>query len=330
MAPPRLCAVSIDLDEVHHYFAIHGLAHDGGRAQRSAELCPQTPASSLPAAALHAGYDVALPRLVELAAARDLPLTLFAVGEDLARPANAAALASLTARGHAVENHSQHHRYDLTRLSLEEIAREVEEGAAAITRATGRRPQGFRAPGYTVSDALFDVLDEAGVSFDSSVFPCPPYYFAKAAAMAGMRLRGRTSRSILDTPLVLTAPRRPYRPGQRWHRRGTRRFVELPVQVTPGLGLPFFGTSIGLGGPAVARFLARRCVGEPLVNIELHPMDFLDASDGLTGLLGHQPELRVPVARRLDALAAALDVLAGAGHSFVLLAEAAEATRAVT
>ncbi len=224
-----------------------------------------------------------------------------------------------------MENHSQHHRYDLTRLSPAEIAREIEDGAAAIALATGRRPTGFRTPGYTVSDPLFDALEDAGVAFDSSVFPCPPYYFAKAAAMAAMRLRGRTSQSILDTPRVLGAPRRPYRPGRRWYGRGHRRFVELPVQVTPWLGLPFFGTSIGLGGAAVARVLARSCAGEPIVNIELHPMDFLDASDGLTPLLGHQPELRVPVARRIDALAAALDVLARAGHAFVTLAEAAGA-----
>ncbi len=325
MAAPRLCAVSIDLDEVHHYFSIHGL-DDGGSARRSAELCPQTPAAS--GTARHAGYDVALPRLADFAAARGLPLTLFAVGEDLERPANAAALAALAARGHLVENHSQHHRYDLTRLSPAEIAREVDDGAAAIARVTGRRPEGFRAPGYTVTDGLFDALEAAGVAFDSSVFPCPPYYLAKAAAMAGMRLRGRTSRSILDTPRVLAAPRRPYRPGRRWYRRGERPFVELPVQVTPWLGLPFFGTSIGLGGAAVARFLARSCAGEPLVNIELHPMDFLDASDGLAGLVGHQPELRVPVARRIEALGAALDVLQRAGHAFVLLAEAARASRA--
>jgi hypothetical protein len=95
--------------------------------------------------------------------------------------------------------------------------------------------------------------------------------------------------------------------------------------VTPGLGLPFFGTSIGLGGAGVARFLARRCAGEPLVNLELHAIDFLDASDGLQGLLGHQPELRVPLERRLDALSAALDELARAGYAFVLLAEAARA-----
>ena len=61
------------------------------------------------------------------------------------------------------------------------------------------------------------------------------------------------------------------------------------------------------------------------MNLELHAIDFLDASDGLEALVGHQPELRVPLGARLDALAAALSVLARHGHAFVTLAEAAQA-----
>jgi hypothetical protein len=304
----KLCAVSVDIDEVHHYFAIHGLAP--------------------PPAASHAAYDIALPRLGAFAEARGVPLTLFAVGEDLARPGSAAVLRALAARGHAVESHSFSHRYDLTRLAPDAIAREVEEGARAVAAVTGRRPAGFRAPGYTVSDALFDALEDAGVAYDASVFPCPPYYLAKAAAMGAMRLRGRRSRSILDTPRVLGAPTRPYRPGRPWFRRGGRRFVEIPVQVTPGLRLPFIGTYVALGGVAGARWLASLCVGEPLVNLELHAMDFLDAADGLAALRPHQLELRLPVERRIAALGAALDVLRDAEYAFVGLEEAAAALAA--
>lgn len=298
----RICSVSVDVDEVHHYLAIHGLP--------AAETA-------------YPAYDLALPRLGAFAEARGIPLTFFAVGEDLARPESAATLRALAARGHAVESHSLSHRYDLTRLSSAEIAREVHEGARVIAEAVGKRPTGFRAPGYTVSDALFDALEDEGVIYDSSVFPCPPYYFAKAAVMAGMRLAGRSSRSILDTPRVLGAPPTPYRPGRPWHRRGDRRFVELPIQTTPGLRLPFIGTSIAIAGERGARWLAQRCATERFVNLELHAMDFLDAGDGLGALAAHQRELRVPLARRVAALEAALDVIARAGHAFVSLEEAA-------
>ena len=70
------------------------------------------------------------------------------------------------------------------RLGRAEIRRQIEEGARAIERATGERPVGFRAPGYTITDEVFDVLAELGVAYDSSVFPCPAYWAAKAAAIA--------------------------------------------------------------------------------------------------------------------------------------------------
>lgn len=301
----RLAAVSVDLDAIHHYFAIHGLAPGGDALSRA--------------------YDLALERMGAWAESRRIPLTLFAVGEDLEREGAAQILAVLSRRGHAVENHSYSHRYDLTRLDAGTIQHEIEAGSKAIERVTGRRPEGFRAPGYTVNDALFDALDEAGVGYDSSVFPCPAYYLAKAAAMGGMRARGRESRSVLDTPRVLTAPCSPYRPGARWsdpHGK-SRRFVELPVQVTRGARLPFIGTMLGVAGARGAASLARACVGEPLVNLELHSIDFLDASEGLWALAPYQPELRVPLGDRMAALDAALDVLAHGGHAFVRLDEAA-------
>lgn len=304
----RLAAVSVDLDEVPEYHRIHGL-EPPGVADRAA----------------HAVYDRGLARLDAFARAEGIPVTLFAIGRDLAREPNAAAVRAFAERGHAVESHSLDHRYDLVRLGRDAIAAQVEEGARAVERAAGVRPTGFRAPGYTVSDALFDALEEAGVAFDSSVFPCPAYYAAKAFALGLLRVRGRESASVLDTPRVVAAPARPYRPGRPWYRRGKRSFVELPIQVTPGVRLPVIGTAIALAGPTGARLLARACAGEPLVNLELHGMDFLDASDGLGALATRQPELRVPLARRFDALAAAIATLRAAGYAFVRLDEAARA-----
>jgi hypothetical protein len=299
----RLCAVSVDLDEIPNYFGIHGLTE------------PVGPASTLV-------YDVAVDRLLALARELGIPLTLFAIGSDLSRPASAAKLRAAREAGCEIANHTLDHRYDLVRLGRDEIRRQVSEGAQAIDRATGAAPQGFRAPGYTITDEVFSVLEELGVLYDSSVFPCPPYWAAKAAAIGLVALRGRTSRSIVDTPAVLVAPRRPYRIGRPYWRRGNG-LVELPVQVTRGPRLPFFGTSVTAGGPRLARYLARACAGEPLVNLELHGIDVLDAADGLEALRPYQPDVRVPRERKVDALRAAIDELRKAGHVFVTLGEAA-------
>ena len=303
----RLCAISVDLDEIPNYFAIHGLPE------------PTGPERSLV-------YDVAVDRLSALADELDVPLTLFAIGADLTRPQAAARLRAARQHGFEIANHSLDHRYDLVRLGRAEIRRQIEAGADAIERAAGERPVGFRAPGYTITDEVFSVLGELGVAYDSSVFPCPAYYAAKAAAIGLISLRGRTSRSIVDTPAVLAAPTRPYRIGSPYWRRGDG-LLELPVQVTRGARLPFFGTSVTMGGPRAARALARMCVGEPLVNLELHGIDVLDADDGLHALRSYQKDVRVPTQRKLDALRAAIEELRAAGYAFVTLRQGADQIR---
>jgi peptidoglycan-N-acetylglucosamine deacetylase len=306
----RLCAVSVDLDEIPNYFGIHGLP------------VPVGPHSTLV-------YDVALDRLTKFAHELAIPLTLFAIGADLTRPAAAAKLRAASAAGFEIANHSLDHRYDLVRLGRKEMRRQVSEGARAIEQATGVSPVGFRAPGYTVTDELFEVLGELGVMYDSSVFPCPAYWAAKAAKIGLISMQGRESRSIVDTPNVLRAPSRPYLLGQPYWERGPHRgkgqVVELPVQVTPWLRLPVFGTSLVLWGDKGARRLARACVGEPLVNLELHGIDVLDSSDGLFSLTGHQPDVRIAAAQKLESLRTAVVELRDAGYAFVTLMTAAKA-----
>jgi hypothetical protein len=294
----------VDLDEIDSYHAIHGLP-------------PPHPASA------HTVYDVALDRLRSFAASAGVPLTLFAVGRDLDRPENAERLHRMRQLGHEIANHSFDHRYDLTRLSGVEIERQVLLAAEGIQRAVGARPIGFRAPGYTITDALLSALQRAGCAYDASVFPCPPYYVAKASALGMIALRGRRSCSVLDHPRVLLAPTRPYRVGSRYHRRG-HGLVELPVQVTPVARLPYIGTTLTLAGPKWARWLTRLLVGEPFVNLELHGIDLLDENDGLRALRSHQPDVRVPLSRKLDVLDAVVSLLRGCGYSFVRMHEAAE------
>jgi hypothetical protein len=241
----RIASVSVDLDEIPNYFEIHGLGQPRGLA---ASLV----------------YDVALARLQALASAGGFPLTLFTIGSDVARAEAARGLRDAAGHGHEIANHSLDHRYDLVRLGRDEITRQIEEGARVIEAATGQKPIGFRAPGYTISDEVFDVLTELGVAYDSSVFPCPAYFAAKTAAIGAIALRGRKSRSIIDTPKVLLSPTRPYRIGKPYWKRGEG-LLEIPVQVTRGLRLPFIGTSVTL---SVTRAPARedvrgRAAGQP-------------------------------------------------------------------
>ncbi len=337
----KLASVSVDLDEVPEYLAIHGISPLSDDAE-----------------ARHAVYDRALGRILAWAASQSIPITFFAIGKDVARQKNAIALRFAVERGHSVESHSLSHRYDLSRLPRDLIEKEVAGAMAILREATGTMPQGFRAPGYTVSETLFDVLEDAGVSFDSSVFPSPIYWCSKAAVLGWMWLQGRASSSILDTPSVLRAPRQPYMPAQPYYRSASikngwrrRSFIELPILATPLLGFPVIGTSIGKVGVRGAGLLGRLASQEAFVNLELHGMDFLEASDvvgawapksstkvrsatarepmdrapftSAAALSQQQPELRTPLFSRLDRLDRFVAEVRKQGFAFVALHEAA-------
>ena len=237
------CCVSVDVDGIDHYYGIHGLA-----------------APDLVTAALTHG--LATERLLAWADEARLPLTWFVIGRDTSNAGFVRLLSAALGAGHELANHSLDHRYDLVRLDTEAQTAQVAESQERLAQAFGVRPSGFRAPGYMVSDALFEILEQAGFAYDSSVFPCPVYYAAKALVLLGQRATGRHSKSILDTPRVLTAPTKPYRRGHPYTTRG-QGLLEIPVQVTPLWRLPFIGTTLSSLGPSGARLLAGSLVGEP-------------------------------------------------------------------
>ncbi|MGC4094716.1 MAG: polysaccharide deacetylase family protein [Polyangiaceae bacterium] len=297
----RRAAVSVDLDEIHHYFAIHGL---GTPPERTA----------------HAVYDLALERCFAFARELGIPLTLFVVAADLERPENVRALRRALELGHEIGNHSKDHLYDLTRRSPEEQREQVGGALALFESHLGIRPKGFRAPGYTVSDHLLRIVAEAGHSYDSSVFPCPAYYAAKAAALGMIKLRGRRSHSVLDHPSVLTAPTQPYRLGEPYTTPGGGMW-EFPIQVTRGPRLPFIGTALTMAGRLGARVLTELVIQEPFANLELHGIDFLDESDaGLAGLRGYQPDVKVTWSTKRETLTRVIERMHRAAFAFSTLA----------
>ncbi len=306
----KLAAVSVDLDEIDCYAAIHGL----------------TSRTLLSDDARRAVYERALPRLTALFTRLHVPVTFFAIGRDLVHEDNRQRLRDLTNQGHEIGNHSLNHFYDLTRRPLDEQRREVAGGADAIEAAVGKRPTGFRSPGYTMTDALFGVLADEHVQYDASVFACPSYYAAKAVAMAGIALRGRKSRSVMGAPRVLTAPADPYRVGKAYHRRG-QGLLELPIGVTPAWSarLPYIGTSLILAGQRGARVLTQLMASRSFVSLELHGIDLADAhEDGLTGLAPYQPDLRKSALDKESILTIAIETLRERGYRFVTHAQAAQ------
>ena len=318
-AARKLCAVSVDLDSIECYYRIHGLGE---------------PPPGLGDIIMRR----ALPRFAALFARRGIPATLFVVGRDLelegggdaaeAAKAARAQLGVLVKAGHELGNHSYSHFYDLARRDRGVIRRELGRAHTLLREVMGGAgPVGFRAPGYDVSVALLDEVAAAGYLYDSSVFPAPLYYSAKAAVMAAMGVMGRWSGAVLGDPRALLAPTDPYRPHPRspW-RRGQSPLLELPIGVTPGLRVPAIGTYLVATPVAVRTRILEAMRARPVFNLECHGIDLCDAEhDGIPGeLVAKQHDLRVPLTEKLRAMEATLDRLAPE-YEFVTLKGVAQA-----
>lgn len=314
------CAVSIDLDGIACYYRIHGLG-------------------ASPAELEHTILERALPRAAALFAEHGVHVTWFVIGRDAdgdallpdrtERAANAVRLRALAERGDELGNHSYSHPYDLARMSPEAIDGEIASCDRVLRAITGIHTRGFRAPGYDLAPAMLDTLARLGYRYDSSIFPAPGYYAAKAAVMTALAAIGRPSGAVMTNPRSLAAPADPYRPSMTspW-RRGQAPVVELPIAVTPWSRVPAIGTTI-LVAPDWARTrLLDAMAKRRFFNFELHGIDFADADkDGIPGeLVDRQPDLRVPIDAKLERLAGVLTTLR-ARWDFATLAEVAADTQ---
>ncbi|MGE5185608.1 MAG: polysaccharide deacetylase family protein [Acidobacteriota bacterium] len=320
---PRRAAISIDLDGLGCYYRIHALGKPPGELE-------------------HVILERALPRAAALFASRGLRVTWFVVGRDAdadavlpdraARAANAQRLATLAKAGDELGNHSYSHPYELARLPPADVDAEIAGGDRVLRAITGSAPRGFRAPGYDVSPAMLDVLARLGYRYDSSIFPAPGYYAAKAAVMGALAAIGRPSGAVMTDPRALAAPAQPYRPAMTspW-RRGQAPLVELPVAVTPWTRVPAIGTSL-LVAPAWLRArLVAAMARRAFWNLELHGIDFADAADdGIPGeLVERQPDLRIPIGEKLERLDRLIDELVARWEVVTLEKVAAQAQREV-
>jgi len=302
----RLAAVSVDLDTLPHYFRIQGLDERQVDAQARALVS-----------------KVAIDRYLELFDGR--PATFFAIGEDLADPQMGAGLRAAHRAKVEIASHSFSHDYGLSRLRPARIAEDLRAAHEAIFTAVGVAPVGFRAPGYTLSPALLQAVAALGYAYDSSTFPATPYYSAKALVMGALKVLGRPSRAVLDTPRVLFAPRVPYRPDPLApYSLGKARLLELPVSVAPRTRLPFIGTLVTRLPWPVVKATYRALAQDRLINFELHAIDVLDESDGVPAVLARQQrDLKVPVREKLKRLKEVFGWLWSDGEP-VTLAEASK------
>lgn len=115
---------------------------------------------------LRYGPTAAVPRLLEIFRHYGIRQSFFIPGWCVERyPATVDAILK---DGHEIGHHGYLHE-DPYLLSREDERYWTERGTAALIKATGRRPRGYRAPSFAFSKNTLDILLEQGIAYDSSL-----------------------------------------------------------------------------------------------------------------------------------------------------------------
>jgi peptidoglycan/xylan/chitin deacetylase (PgdA/CDA1 family) len=77
-------------------------------------------------------------------------------------------IAALAGTAHELGHHGHTHRFPHT-LDAAAQRREIADGTRALEAVAGRRPRGYRAPGWELTRVTLDALGAAGFVFDSSL-----------------------------------------------------------------------------------------------------------------------------------------------------------------
>jgi hypothetical protein len=265
--PP--CTLSLDLDDKWTYLKTHGDPNWQG----------------------FPGYlEIVVPRVLRMLEEYSLRITFFIVGQDAALERNEAVLRSIAAAGHEIGNHSFHHEPWLHLYSRSRIDEEIVMAGECIARATGQWPRGFRGPGFSVSDAVVDVLASRGYRYDASELPTFLGPFARAYYLWSAKLDSEEKKQRARLFGRWRDGLRPLKPWMRPTASGP--IAEVPVSTVPVVRTPFHLSYLGWldsFSPLAARtYLSAalglcRAAGVP-PSFLLHPLDFLGPDEA--------PELR--------------------------------------
>jgi len=289
----RLASVSMDLDNVWSYLKTHG---DEGWELRPSYLA------------------TFIPYVLDVLEQEQLHITFFVVGADAAIPEHGPALQSLVQHGHELGNHSFEHDPWMARYDRSRIEDEIARTEAAILAATGRRPIGFRGPGYAWSEALLEILSGRGYLYDASTLPTYLGPLARAYYFRTTRLSEAERRERAQLFGRLADGLRPAG-AYSWKLPNGRTLLELPVTTFPVIKVPFhlsylmyisrFSERLMVGYLRAALLACRVAGTQP--SFLLHPLDLIDAKQ--EPRLGFFPGMDVPARRKANLFRRAIQLL---------------------
>jgi len=274
-------AISCDVDTLASIYKGHDLRRPGGYT--------------------YAEFRMGLEHFCRLLEPFGIRATLFMVGEDFHQPQNIPTIKAVVTEGHEVANHTLTHAQGFRLLSPQAKEAEIAGMEEICQQVTGKRPVGFRSPGWNIGSDALPILKRRGYLYDSSVFPSllnPLLKFLHWRSMSG---RSRKERTTLGHLRYMLAPTQPYRTAEdSLGRRGNDGLVEFPVTVVPLVRIPFFATFLLATGLALFKVCYRmlKALGRP-IQYQFHLSDFVDYSHPeLEGQVPRGSDVYVPQALR--------------------------------
>lgn len=260
-----LASVSLDLDDKWSYMKVHG---DDGWEKFPSYL------------------DVVIPITLDALDRLGIKITFFIVGQDAAIEKNHAILKMIVDRGHEVANHSFHHESWLKTYSKEKIEEEIRIAEEAIFKATGKRTNMFRGPGFSWSNDLLEVLQKRNYIFDASLLPTyisplmRKYYFWKSKLSKAEK---ESRKELFGSFKESFYPLKPYT----WELESKKRLMEIPVTTMPVFKIPFhqsyliYISNISSGLMKLyLRFSIMMCkITKTPPSYLLHPLDLIGSED---------------------------------------------------
>lgn len=216
-----------------------------------------------------------------------VPVTFFVVGKTIERFPDV-----IDKLDEELECEFHLHSYQHDTSKSYDFRTEIQNGKEAFESHFGYEPLGYRAPQGNIEPHEFEILEDEGFVFDSSVFPSyrPGVY------------------SNLDEPIT------PYLPSE------AEELLEIPIGVTKQTRIPTCQSYLKLLGRPYLRYLERASLPDPLV-VNTHLQDFYRTAshDRL-----NQPKqfiMKRNLNRSVEMFSQLVDVLQAREYSFVTVTE---------
>ena len=212
-----LSSISLDLDNEWSYLKIHG--------NSDWEKYPSY-------------LDAFLPLVLDELDRLNLKITFFIVGKDAEISTNEKYIRMIVERGHEVGNHSYSHESWLNHFEKEKVEFEIGRAEELINNITGQKTIGFRAPGFSWSETVLNVLNENNYLYDASTLPtfigplARTYYFWTSNLSKEER---KVRKNLFGSFKEGFRSIKPYS----WDFNSNRDLLEIPVSTIPILKIPF-------------------------------------------------------------------------------------------